>query len=644
MQHAKYPHLFSKGKVGKVTTKNRVIRNSMGTYLNVGKLCDVSDRNIKHAAEAAEGGPGIVFLDNCLIVDGYHMGLAAYDDTYIPGLSMIAQAMHDHGAVAGMQLAHPGRDMGFAGGDNVVAPSAVLPEIMINAGATVPRPLTIDEIHEIEEQYGQAAARVKQAGFDIVEVHGACGCLPTNFLSPHDNQRNDIYGGSLFNRQRFLVEVIRVIKRYVGPDFPVSVKLDMDDCEPDGIRLEECIDTCRVLEREGVALLNLVTATHVTANFSTSFYPWSYCADMAAKVKEQVHIPVMVTGAIQSPEAAEKILADGKADFVGTARQCLADQAWVEKARTGHEEDIRPCIRCQIGCTDRGILGHHPISCATNPTLFHYYEELYPKAETPKNVAVVGAGPAGCEAALTLKKRGHNVVVFEKREIGGTMIEAGAAWYKSDINRFIEYYRKQLEKQHIDVRMQEVTPQDIADGGYDACIVAIGGEPRKLNVPGIDKPIVTEGIDFLYGSKKVEGKSAVVVGGATTTAEIALDLAEKGMDVTIVKRGTKFLNPAGCQMDIEYTIRLHQLGVKLMTGYRLDSVTDTSAIAIDQYGETVELPCDNVVISAGFLNRPGFAEKLEEISDMDVYMAGDCKKVAEIPDATHAGYAVARMV
>ena len=192
--------------------------------------------------------------------------------------------------------------------------------------------------------------------------------------------------------------------------------------------------------------------------------------------------------------------------------------------------------------------------------------------------------------------------------------------------------------------MQEVTPQDIADGGYDACIVAIGGEPRKLNVPGIDKPIVTEGINFLYGSKKVEGKSAVVVGGATTTAEIALDLAEKGMDVTIVKRGTKFLNPAGCQMDIEYTIRLHQLGVKLMTGYRLDSVTDSSAIAIDQYGEKVEIPTENVVISAGYLNRPGFAEQLEEISDMDVYMAGDCKKVAEIPDATHAGYAVARMI
>ena len=302
MQHPKYPNLFSKGKVGKLTVKNRVIRNSMGTYLNIGKTCDLSDRNLKHAAEAAEGGPGIVFLDNCLIMEGYHMGLAAYDDTYIPGLSMLAQAMHDHGAVAGMQLAHPGRDMGFTGGDDAVAPSAVLPEIMINAGAAIPRPLAIDEIHEIEEQYGQAAARVKQAGFDIVEVHGACGCLPTNFLSPHDNQRNDIYGGSLFNRQRFLVEVIRVIKRYVGPDFPVSVKLDMDDCEPDGIRLEECIDTCKVLEREGVALLNLVTATHVTANFSTSFYPWSYCADMAAKVKEQVHIPVMVTGAIQSPK------------------------------------------------------------------------------------------------------------------------------------------------------------------------------------------------------------------------------------------------------------------------------------------------------------------------------------------------------
>ena len=162
--------------------------------------------------------------------------------------------------------------------------------------------------------------------------------------------------------------------------------------------------------------------------------------------------------------------------------------------------------------------------------------------------------------------------------------------------------------------------------------------------PGIDKPIVTEGIDFLYGSKKVEGKTAVVVGGATTTAEIALEWAEKGMDVTIVKRGQEFLNPAGKQMDIEYTIRLHQLGVTLLRGVRLESVTDNSAIIIDKYGTTTEIPCDNIVISAGFVNRPDFAAELEEISPMDVYTAGDCKKVAEIPDATHAGYAVARMI
>ena len=257
MKNKFYPELFKKGKIGNVTTKNRIVRNSMGTYLG-NPDGTVTDRQIKAYAEAAEGGAGVIFMDNATPVPMTSCGLRADSDEFIAGLSLLADAIKQHGAVAGMQLAHPGRDAAFVGSADVIGASPITFEPWYEAGARVPRELSIEEIHDLVSKFGDAALRCKLAGFDIVEIHGAAGCIPTNFLSPHDNHRTDMYGGSLHNRMRLLIEIVRDMKKKCGPDFPIGVKLSTEDWEPEGIRIEETVEVAKALEKEGVSHLNIM--------------------------------------------------------------------------------------------------------------------------------------------------------------------------------------------------------------------------------------------------------------------------------------------------------------------------------------------------------------------------------------------------
>ena len=246
MKNQYFPKLFRHGKIGNVEIKNRIVRNSMGTYLG-NPDGSVSEDQIKAYAQAAKGGAGLIFMDNVTPVAMTSCGLRADDDRFIPGLSRLADAVKLNGAVAGMQIAHPGRDAGFVGSEDVVAASPVTYEPWYQHGAKLPRALTIDEIHSLVEKFGDAALRCKKAGFQILEIHGAAGCLPTNFLSPHDNQRTDMYGGSLHNRMRFLLEIIQNIKQKCGTNFPVGVKLSTEDWEPAGITLDETIQVAKAL-------------------------------------------------------------------------------------------------------------------------------------------------------------------------------------------------------------------------------------------------------------------------------------------------------------------------------------------------------------------------------------------------------------
>ena len=642
MTNKYYPKLFEKGRIGNVVIKNRIVRNSMGTYLG-NPDGTVTDRQIKAYAEAAEGGAGLIFMDNAVPVPMTSCGLRADKDEFIAGLTLLADALKQHGAVAGMQLAHPGRDAAFVGSADVIGASPITFEPWYEMGFKMPRALSIEEIHELVEKFGDAALRCKKAGFQVLEIHGAAGCIPTNFLSPHDNKRTDMYGGSLHNRMRLLLEIVRNIKKKCGPDFPVGVKLSTEDWEPEGIRIEETIEVAKALEKEGVSHLNMMGGTHATACMEF-LLPNAFNAENTRRIKDAVHIPVFIGHNIFTPEEAEAMLEAGNGDFVALGRSQLADPAWAKKARCGKADDIKPCINCMIGCIDKGMLGHTPIRCTVNPTLYKFECEPLTKAQESKKVAVVGGGPAGCEAALTAARRGHQVTLYEKRDFGGAMIEAGKPENKANIRRLIHYYEEHITRDpNITVVKAQADYDTLVNGGFDAVIVANGGKTRRLSVPGGESDRVIYACDYLNGSRKAAGQRVAVIGGGITGAETALELHKEGKEVTVVEMTDAFLaNPgSACQA---YSIEIAQTDIRIVTGKRLVAVEEGAIHLADRWGNETTLPTDGVVIAAGFVPQHDLVEQLEQNTNMEGFHVGDSLRVRQIYDAIHEGFFAARQI
>jgi len=638
-----YPKLFERGRIGRLEIVNRIVKAATGTYLANPDM-SVSDRMLSFYADMARGGAGLVFADNAIIMDEYHMGIAGFADKFIPGMALLASAIKDNGACAGLQLSHPGRDGAYVGGAGARAASRMQWEDWYEHGMPIPQELTIEEIHDLVEKYGDAARRARIAGFDIVEIHAAAGTLPSNFLSPADNKRNDMYGGSLKGRMRFLVEASKNIKKKAGADFPLSIRLSLNDFEPGGIVLAESIETAKALEEAGVDVINAFAGSHAEAAHAACcmLLPRGITIPMAAAVKEAVGIPVIVVGSITTPDLAEEIIKSKAADFIALGRPLLADPYWPVKAKEGRAEDIVPCIRCNEGCHDRGMLSNKPTVCTVNPTIVKQDGLRIEKAEKAKSVAVIGGGPAGMEAARVLTLRGHKVTMYEKRELGGSMIEAAVPDFKADIKRLIEYYKVQLKKLNIKVVKEEATIEKIKDGKFDAVILAAGAVLKKPDVIGIDNPIVTDALEVLRGNAKV-GKKVVVIGGGVTAAETGLYLAEQGKEITFVEMLDVFMPDVGINRNA-YNERLFAQKVTVHTGMLLYEVKDKAVVIMDRYGNKQEIKADSVVLAAGFAPRHDLRQLFEDETDLEVYAIGDCMGARLIFDAIHEGFLTARRI
>jgi 2,4-dienoyl-CoA reductase-like NADH-dependent reductase (Old Yellow Enzyme family)/thioredoxin reductase len=633
------PSLFSPIKIKSLELANRVVMPPMGT--NLGNVDGtVSEANLAYIKRRARGGAGLIITE----ISSVHPSgsaianeLGAYEDRFIPGLKKIADAVHAAGSKVALQLHHAGRESLYLLQEGkAIAPSAIRSLVF---GLT-PREITREEIQEIIAAFGTAAFRAREVGFDAVEVHGAHGYLLTQFLSALSNKRDDEYGGSLINRSRFMIEVLQEVRRRVGEDFPVSLRLSVEECIKDGYTFEDIRPILPNLVKAGADILHASLGTHGSPAGITSA-PFEYQPGFnvwrAEKLKEAVGVPVIAVGRFTDPSLANEVIARGEADLVAFGRQYLADPDFLIKAREGRPEDIRKCIACNQGCIERLILGEGKIRCALNPETGQ--EMIYPQgpAAVRRNVWVVGAGPGGLTAAYEAARLGHKVTLFEKEdETGGQLRLASKAPFKDHYGVWASWLTAQAKKMGVIVRAGiEVTENMISEGNPEVVILASGGEQIKPDIPGIDLPLVCNAWQILSGAVP-PGKHAVVIGGGLIGMETADYLCQKGTQVTLVevlKRSPVLkITSHGYMLHT----RLKEAGCRLLFNTTLKKIEESSVTVLIESREQILSPVDQVIIAVG-LKPHDELKKILQARKIRHFIVGDALQPRRIIEATEEG-------
>lgn len=617
-----YEHLLSPYKIGNLELKNRMIVSSAVT-----RLCNadgtVSEGFIRYQEDKARGGWALIMTEDLPIMEGHvtYSNLPAFwDDSFMPGHIEMVKRVHAAGAKMGAQLYHPGRDAKEKiGGKYPVAPSAVRCRLSF-----APRELTKAEIDEIRVAFGKAALRAKNCGYDLVEIHAAHGYLIHQFLSARTNKRNDEYGGSLYNRNRFLLEVIAEVRKAVGPDFPLSVRINGSDYMNDGITPREAVYTAKLVEEAGADVI------HCSQGSQDSFYAIippaaagraPYVGN-AEEVKKAVHIPVIAVGRINEPGLAESIIASGIADFVTMFRASLADPELPNKVRDGRIDEIAYCIGCLQGCRGQNAK-EQPFTCLVRPMTGHAHEYEIKPVEQPKNVAVIGGGIAGCEAAIIAAQRGHHVTIYEQsNELGGRWIAASIPPGKSEYNSFLYWQKVMLSKYGVNVELNTtIDAEKLKAIKPDAVIVATGARDMVPPIPGHDNSNVVFAQDVLR--ERVEyGHNVVVIGGGLVGAETADYLSEYGgRKVSIIEMMPEIVRD-GEPNPTWYLMRdFKNDGVDIYTSANVTEIGD-GYVRFKHEGVDKEIAADTVVMATGLRPDAGFAESIKALG-IPTIVAGD---------------------
>ncbi len=643
-----FPRLFEPSVLGGMKLKNRIMKapQHMGLANPDGS---VTERMLQYYKQVALGGTGMVIVEYAWIdkdaskASPCQLGVA--DLEHIAGLSQLARTIQAAGAKAGLQISHGGRQKFLCRKPVKAASRVPWEELYYFQGCPPPDELTFEEILEVVKAFGDAAKRTQDAGFDMVEFHACHGYLISNFLAPRTNKRTDWYGGSLENRMRFLLEAIADTRSKVGPDYPISVRVSGTDYEPDGTTIEETITLCQKLEQLGVTVIHMSGGNHHQTVYEVApmLVPLANNVWAAEAVKKEIGIPVIASGSITSPKLAEQILKDGKADYIALGRPLWADPEFPKKAKADKPEQIRPCIRCNDGCLARGDHMGRAVQCSVNASMGRENDVVLDKASSPRKVAVVGGGPAGMEAARVLALRGHEVTLFEKRNLGGALHEASAPEFKADIRALISYFQTQMDLLKVKVVHKEATAEELRSGGFEAVIVATGAQPGHLDIPGIDGANVVGALNLLRGEGEAGG-SVVVVGGGMVGIETALTIADKCSCVTIVEMLDDAMANLTPDERTVYTQRLAARKTVMKTGRRLIRVSGKSAAVVDRLGREEEIPCEVVVVAVGLRPQRKLIDDLAAEPGIEVYEVGDCVRPRKILDAIHEGFTVARWV
>jgi NADPH-dependent 2,4-dienoyl-CoA reductase/sulfur reductase-like enzyme len=507
------------------------------------------------------------------------------------------------------------------------------------------RELTVEEIHSIALKFALAAVGAKLAGFDFVELHGAHGYLLSQFFSPAFNRRTDEYGGDLAGRMRFAVECVSTVRTAVGEDYPIFFRIGAWEDMADGIKTKQAVKFAAELESAGVDVID-VSVGYISEPGSGASpgpdKPMGTFVYLAEAIKKTVKIPVVAVGRINTPEIAESILAEGKADLIAIGRQLIADPLWPKKVAAGQAEDIIPCLSCNI-CLDT-VFTTRELICSVNASLAKEEEYTLKPAETKKRVLVVGGGPAGMEAARTAAIRGHNVVLWEKKEkLGGQLLLAAVAPYKEAIGRLNKYMAGQLKKVGVQVMLgHEITAESVKEIRPEVVVLATGSTPLIPDIPGIRRDNVVLALDILSGWKGV-GNRVVVIGGELVGCEIADYLAQKGKIVTIARRGPNIAANMNPRARDNLLARLIKNGVTMLTGVRYEEVTDRGLVIANKEGQRQNIEADTVVLATGAIQNNKLATELER-QGVTLHLIGDCVKPGKIIDAIKDGARVGREI
>ena len=606
--------LFSPIKIRGMEIRNRIEFPAMGTKMVKDEKV-VTDQLINYHAARSLGGNGLNFTEVCSVYDkaAPKNFLALSDDKYIPGMKKLADAIHEGGAKAGVQLWLGGSAVLF--GDQtsmVVVPS----DFKVEGTDYVIKAASKEIINDCIKAFGDAAKRAVEAGYDTVEFHAGHNYTPHSFLSKAFNKRMDEYGGSLENRARFLLECIKSIRENIPEDMPLFMRIDAhDDCVEDGLTIEEVIQFCKWAKEAGVDVLDVSRGNFSSAAVKYEVppvdVPRGFNVENAARIKKETGMITVAVGRINDPEQADEIIRSGKADMVVMGRAQLADPEFCNKAKNGNVDDIVRCVGCNQGCYDGFTNPDAPfITCMRNPALGREAEFVINKTDNPKNVLIVGGGVAGLEAAIELKDRGHNPILCEASDsLGGQFVLAGAAPRKEEMKEAAIAMGEMAKRKGVEIKLS--TPVDaevIKDINPDEVIIAAGAEPIKLNVPGANLPHVTNSHDILAGKAKVNG-DIVVIGGGLVGLEVAEYLSGNVNKITVVEMLNEVAKDLGQLRKICVMESLYHEGIKTITEAKCVEIKEKS-IVIDKNGVVEEVPCDSVIVAIGARSR-----NFESISD-----------------------------
>ncbi len=636
-------HLFSPVWFGNLELENRIKFPGLATgFVKDG---EVTDQLKAFYAERAKSRPGIigVCVSPCRLDGGPWP--SAHDDAFIPGLMELVSVFHDNGCrvqallMAGYAFSFPGHQVEFVSPSGISVSGRVEPPYRLGGprpgASSARRALDEEDLAALFEAYGAAARRAREAGFDAVEVNIGGSYVLGQFLSPLTNQRTDKYGGSVEKRMTVAREVIAAIRKQAGDEWPCGVRVS-GQFTGNGISVGDLQKICAILEQDGVQAIDIAPGWHEDrVAMVQSRVPqgqWSY---LSAEIKKVVSVIVGAGTRIQDPEVADQVIADGKADYVYMARACIADPDMPEKARSGRLAAIRPCISCC--CCYTSVIEESGLSCTVNPAVGEERVREASPAVSPRQVIVVGGGPAGIEAALGAAQKGHRVTLFEKEpQLGGKLGVAALPLHKPDIDRLREHLVHQVENSPVDVRLSsEATARDIVREKPDVCIVATGASAIVPNLPGIRQGNVFFAEDVLRGQCE-PGKRVVIVGGGQVGCETAEFLVVRGKQVTLVE----MLPRIGS--DIVATDRwlvlqeLKQIGVSMLADTKAVEIT-SDGLNVEHDGKTVLLEADSIVIAVGMKAPDSLATELDGSIPV-VRVVGDAVTPRRVAEAIRSGY------